>query len=202
LTLDWGPIKGSEMTLTRLKRDLPDLVRIVGETPNRREAVQAGGNLGAFAKYLATEFAAVYTFEPDPHTFPLLVANAPESNIIKIQAALGDARNLVSTEWGVGSKCHEGTVRVEGPGIIPTFRIDDLALRHCDLICLDVEGWEMHAVRGALDTIENCRPVLSVEINKCIERTEFTGDDLRMLISSLGYRMAFKVHADEVYLPL
>jgi len=41
--------------------------------------------------------------------------------------------------------------------------IDDLGLDACDLIQLDVEGFEAKVLQGASQTITRCRPVIMVE---------------------------------------
>ena len=56
-----------------------------------------------------------------------------------------------------------GAYFVNGNGNIPTLLIDDLNLTECDLIMLDVEGYELHALNGAIETIKKYGPVICVE---------------------------------------
>lgn len=52
---------------------------------------------------------------------------------------------------------------------VPQFTVDSLVQRldldRVDLMKIDVEGRELDVLRGAVDTIERCRPVLVVELN-------------------------------------
>jgi FkbM family methyltransferase len=201
---DWTRFAGSQEALKWNRRDLHGLDAVIKLTRGRTAAVQAGGNLGIWPKRLARDFTTVYTFEADPGCFLMLAMNAREPNILKFQAALGAERGLVGTsQIRRDGKLinHEGIRHIAGPGCIPTLRIDDLALPVCDLIYLDVEGWELYALRGAVETIARCRPVLAVEINKNIAFVGFSKEDVRNQIRDYDYRHVLDVSKDEVYVP-
>ena len=55
------------------------------------------------------------------------------------------------------------TINPNKVGNIPQFMIDDLDLSDCDLIWLDLEGYELQALAGALNTIEKFNPVIMAE---------------------------------------
>lgn len=173
---------------------------------HQRVAVQAGGNLGVFAEHLSKLFLSVYTFEPDPTLFSNLchnIGNLP--NVVKLQAAIGSKHELVRTSpkrRDGKPSMHEGVTHVAGPGMLPTIRLDDLELPVCDLLYLDVEGWEFHAIAGALDTIKRCRPVIGVEINTNLTLCGFTPDDLRTIIMTQGYRHELTIRSDEIFVPV
>lgn len=202
---NWTKFQGSEACLKWARRDLETLCRALHFVPQRRVCVQAGGNLGIFPKRLASAFDLVYAFEPDPQLFAAMSHNAPEPNIIKIQAALGADNKPVRMECTrrdkSGRAVHEGLTHVAGSGRIRCKRIDDYKLPVCDLIYLDVEGWEYFALQGAADTIMRCRPVIGVEINRNIEYTGHTAHQLRALILSHGYEHRLTLHSDEIYTP-
>lgn len=203
-TWDWSTFRGSASALKWNRRDLPDLLAAAAVAPQHRVAVQAGGHLGIFPKALAELFDWVYTFEPAADLFAHLMHNAPEPNILKFQAALGDARRMVglSRERRDGKPdAHEGITHVFGEGPIPTLRIDDLNLPVCDLIQLDLEGWEMYALRGAAETIRRCRPVLALEVNKNLGYVGIQQEWLRDAVKALGYRFVKRMHSDELYVP-
>lgn len=204
LDWDWGAFRGSASALKWARRDLPDLAELVSMTARRGVAVQAGGNLGIYPKFLARHFDVVYTFEPAPAIFPLLVQNAPEPNIVRFQAALDEVHTGVTmsqTRRDHKPDAHEGITHVAGPGDIRTLRLDDLELPSCDLLALDLEGWELHALQGATATIARCRPVLSVEVNKNAQYAGVVPEDLRSFLRSLGYRFETHRHSDEFWLP-
>lgn len=204
--MDLKKFTGSALELKWNRKDLDSLKQVVTMVPKRRVAVQAGACLGVFPKYLSSEFAAVYTFEPSPPLFVQMIGNVPESNVIRFQAALGNERGNMLTavckrRASDKNAMHEGMTHLIQGGIIPTMRLDDLALPFCDLIYLDIEGWELYALRGAQETIMRHRPVIGCEIGRAMAYLGITGDELRAHIASLDYKFAVKIRSDEVFIP-
>ena len=119
----------------------------------------AGGNCGVWPKHLSAEFETVDTFEPDPLNFRCLAANAPEENIFKFNAGLG------WDEYPSGMERTDncGAHRIDGAGNIPVMNVDDLRLRGCDFIQLDIEGMEHDALHGASTLIKVHHPVIMIE---------------------------------------
>lgn len=67
---------------------------------------------------------------------------------------------------------------------VPTRTIDSLGLDELDFVKLDVEGHELEALRGAVDTIGRCRPVVLVELEERLAPVRPVLD----LMAGLGYR--------------
>lgn len=201
---DWDGFAGSEYVIKLAKRDLCHLDETVKLTRGRTAAVQAGGNVGIYPKRLAQRFGVTYTFEPAADLWPLLLRNAPEHNIVKIQAALGYERGLVtvSRERRDGKpNAHEGIGYTVPGGIVPTLRIDDLGLPACDLIYLDIEGAELPAMRGAVETLARCRPVVGLEVNKNLGFVGLKEKDVHRFMSEHGYRHHKTMGSDQVFIP-
>jgi len=204
---DWQRFKGSPEGLKWNQKELPVLSEVIQMTTSRNVVVQAGGNLGVFPKYLSAHFATVYTFEPEPELFSMMCHNAPENNIIKFQAALGCDREQIrmsrKRRQNDGGNSHEGISHVAGPGSIPTLRIDDLGLKECGLIYLDIEGYELYALQGAGETLQRCRPLLACEINKSLEQMGgITRDTIvNWLRGKHGYEFLKRIRSDEIFVP-
>ena len=197
---------GSDIAIRYALRDLDTIRRALSLFQGRTACVQAGACLGVFPQYLSQVFKTVYTFEPDFKLFKKAQENAPQDNIRWFNAAIGCKRMLVGTSDrrrdGTNNPTHEGLTHVvEGAGAIPILKIDDLDLPVCELICLDLEGYEMQALKGSCATIERCKPVLVVDINKQVRHSGLTEDQLRNFICSKGYEMRFRSHSDEVFTP-
>lgn len=176
-----------------------DLDRVYPHVKQFDVAVQAGGNCGIWPADLARKFRVVYTFEPDPVNFRCLCANAPAENIFKFNAALGLARGTVGLDL---RPTNVGAHQVNGSGDIPTMRIDDLALNACDLIYLDIEGYELPALHGARETIERCRPVIVVEDKGMSERYGIKqGEVEKMICGDFRYRVVDRPNRDVVMAP-
>lgn len=142
-------------------------------------AVQAGGHSGVFPRILSTLFETVYTFEPDGYSFHCLVNNCNLDTIKKFNCALGGTHDMLYQkyrgQYNMGVNNYglpiEGedpitlvrdVVNSDEPALvnIPQIRIDDLGLENCDLIHLDVEGYEGNVIDGATQTIEKFKPLL------------------------------------------
>jgi hypothetical protein len=146
----------------------------------RRVAIQAGGAMGMFPKRMAQVFDAVYTFEPTSESFNCLAFNCREENIIPFHAALGEKANCIV-----------------GEGIVPTIRIDDLGFKACDLLMLDIEGYELFALRGAIETIRKCHPVIVLEDKGCAQLNNFgypRGAVAKYLEKEAGYTVHSRIH--------
>lgn len=155
--------------------------------------IQAGGNCGLTVKEFSDKFKTIYTFEPDPVNFYCLNLNVQSPNVIKSQSCLGKERKLVEmTNSGLESDCGAWYVSNESTkskGVIPTIMIDDLSLRDCDLICLDVEGFEYNVLLGATATIRNLRPIICLEnCQSWALRYSANGvNDSNALLKQMGY---------------
>ena len=165
---------------------------------NKREiAVQAGGNCGIFPRYLADKFKFVYTFEPEGENFNCLVNNATAGNIIKFQAALGTSHHV--PVGLVYDPKNAGGHHVSLNGIIPVMSVDSLNLPACDLLQLDIEGFEYFALKGAEETIKKYSPVIMIEHKKHAQRYGMKPEDVINFIESLGYIRKQEVRRDIIF---
>lgn len=170
------------------EEQIPTIMQYVKE---RNTCVQAGGALGMAPLIYSNHFKTVYTFEPNSRNFYFLNRNVMRDNVIKINAILGEKHGLA----GIGENTTEtnrGIFRVESEGIIPTFRVDDLCLKSCDLIHLDMEGYEEYALRGAKMTIDRFSPVI---VGEGIGGREPCTSFLEMM----GYKFVKNVASDAIY---
>lgn len=159
-------------------------------------AVQAGGNMGVWPKYMAKRFKTIYTFEADPVNFYCLARNIDELNVIKFQAALGFERKLVDLRR---EPQNAGAHFVEGSGSIPTLRIDDLGLTECDFIMLDIEGYEFQALLGAEETIRKFKPLISIEDKGLSDKYGTPeGHIEKWLGEKFGYEVVARPHRDVI----
>ena len=191
----WWPSHDFECKAS-VEHFIDDAAWIMGFCTNFDVAVQAGGNVGMWPKKLAEKFKTVYTFEPDNINFQCLVRNCTEPNIVKIQAGLGDKHSM----FGLQTTRHNcGAHFVDGEGIYPTFRIDDLKLPKCDLIQLDIEGFEFFAIQGGFLTMTNHRPVIVMEIKGLGEKFGYTDYDVEVYMQRYGYEISGRRHRDVVF---
>tara|TARA_R110000868_G_scaffold411243_1_gene702510 strand:- start:3639 stop:4289 length:651 start_codon:yes stop_codon:yes gene_type:complete len=181
-----------------VRSELPVLLSLV---PKKGVVVQAGGNGGIWVRELAAHFGRVYTYEPDPINFRCLVHNCPFPNVVFTNGAVGDKTDFLKMRHINGNP---GAAQVESGGIIPVHRIDNLGLDACDLLQLDIEGFEHEALRGAAQTIEMHRPVICLEMQKVDLAAQYGSSNAAIegWLTERGYRLERRMHMDNVFVPL
>lgn len=188
----------SDQSCWNYMQSQPDLPHVVsGYVENKNVVVQAGGNCGFYVKQYAGLFETVYTFEPDPVNFYCLNLNVTQQNVFKIQACLGASHGTVGLDNYLSDV---GATHVKGEGKLPVFLIDDLNLNACDLIHLDIEGFELFALQGAKKTIERFKPVLCFEHHEdWSRRYEYGLNELENEIFRYGYKFIGRAYNDKIY---
>lgn len=156
----------------------PTIIHYVGN--DRGLVLQAGGNCGMYPMLHSYQFERVITFEPDPVNFYCLSENCKTHRVSKFNAAVGERAE--TTTMGIVTPDNVGMHKVGHGGIIvQSLPIDALQLVDLSLLHLDVEGYELPALRGARQTIEQCRPVIAIEISE-------DEQEIRELLTLLNYR--------------
>jgi len=160
--------------------------------------VQAGGNMGVWPWILARKFKHVLTFEADPVCFPFLLENtANVPNVEAFHAALMDESSTV--HMANDQPNNLGAQYVQPGGSVLSTTIDSMYLSSCDLICLDIEGAEMKALKGAVETIALFNPVIVVEDKGLSSRFgSAKGDIEKWLGAQFGYKVVARPHRDVV----
>lgn len=163
-----------------------------------------GANIGLMSLLAAHKIGAkgvAVAFEPVSATYEKLQKNCslnPQfSNIQTVRAAVSDANGKQEIFiTGPGRDAWNSLVPAEGMQceIIETFRLDDLMsnekfeLPHPDLLKIDVEGWEIHVLRGATETLKKYKPVLLIEFTASnLEAAGASCAELASELTKLGY---------------
>jgi FkbM family methyltransferase len=167
-----------------------------------------GAHAGQYTKIFSrlAHRGRVFAFEPGSYARSILRVALYLNrckNVAIIPMALGDSDDIAiltlpvkrvgSYGFGLahlGANTRWSNVRLE---VVAQTRIDRFVevmhLDRLDFIKADIEGWEMHLVRGGLESIARFRPVMMVEMtNEALARG---GDDLSSAYSAiekLGYR--------------
>ncbi|MEI7848571.1 MAG: FkbM family methyltransferase [Chloroflexota bacterium] len=137
--------------------------------------IDVGSNIGTHAVFFAQKVnpgGMVYAFEPQRVTFEYLCANLALNgllNVVPVQAGVGDRHAEVNIPVLDPTVLQNfGCLNIEGHAVgdlVKILPLDSLGLKRCNLIKIDVEGMESQVLRGAEQTIRNCKPFLFVENN-------------------------------------
>jgi hypothetical protein len=73
-----------------------------------------------------------------------------------------------------------------------------LKLDHCDLIQLDIEGYEMFALRGAKETIKKFHPLICIEYVH-FQHYDTDNKEVDNFLFSNGYELVAKYVTDRIY---
>lgn len=159
-----------------------------------------GANIGEVTLKMADRVGPsghVYSFEPDEITFDKLKRNLGLNNRSNIQInriGLGDKSEELVLEPQVSF--NRGGARIQkhlSQGQrIPMTTLDDYALDHhltrLDLVKIDVEGFELHVLRGATRVIQQHHPTLFIELNDDNLREQgSSAAELISFLAGMGY---------------
>jgi protein O-GlcNAc transferase len=146
------------------------LTYIAQKYPINGTILDIGANIGNHSLFFATflRFEHIVAFEPNKDNYELLCKNlSAELETIRCRAfnyAVGEKDQRVGLKslndrnqgmWQVDLETNDKSVEMVK---LDTFAYDDVTL-----IKIDVEGWELAVLHGAIHTIRKCKPVIFVE---------------------------------------
>ena len=140
-----------------------------------------GANMGTFTTWLANSFPTgrVYAFEPQRAVFQILCGNMAINNLYNVYPynfALGaeettvefDEPNYFSKEdFGTFSLKEQIIKNTSNKLVVEVHTLDWFFSRYkvpkLDLLKIDAEGMDMDVLRGAINTIEQFKPIIFIE---------------------------------------
>ena len=133
-----------------------------------------GANIGYHTTGLASWCKEVHSFEAHPDNYKLLKLNVENTpGIFTYNTAIGNGTEplTITPLDQLTEENNFGFARIAETGIsIPQIRLDDVpGLTPPTIMKIDVEGYEIHVLKGAEKTIKTHMPVMSIE---AMENTE------------------------------
>lgn len=177
------------------------IVKLASERPGEL-VLDIGANIGCISQALIAVGFEVEAFEPQPAVFELLERNVAstlqEPPSIKCHnIALGSRSGTAQMPLVDYSKRNNfgGLGIGQGHGLRVELRtLDSFNYSNVGLIKLDVEGYEEEVLRGAVETIARCKPIIYLEADRGEKLTA-----LATFLSSLGY--AYVTHNPPLFSP-
>lgn len=160
-------------------------------------AIDIGANIGTYSLFLshiATE-GKIFAFEPSRDTYKFLLKNSNGiQNIFPVNMAASN-KCAVATFYNATDNAYSGLKDTGKKPIVATedvltIRLDDFTrlfkLERIDFIKIDVEGNEDEVIEGAIETIQQYKPIVLAEI--CDEKNSASNPEKTMhRIIELGY---------------
>jgi FkbM family methyltransferase len=134
-----------------------------------KDVIDGGAFIGDSALMFLQTYSVgrVFAFEPEKHNYQLLLETKiinNDSSIIPINSGLSD----VNENKSILCNGPASTVTDKGTEIIKVITIDTYIKEHqninVSLIKLDIEGYELKAIKGAVETIKKFKPILLISI--------------------------------------
>jgi FkbM family methyltransferase len=163
--------------------------------------VDAGANIGIYSEFLSHCVGPtgwIHSFEPDPHNFARLHAALSETpnvrlNKLALSDRTGESTLYVSDDLNVDHRAYptEGEPRREVA--IRSVRLDGYfrPRERVDLIKMDIQGYELHALRGAERVLqENTSIKLLLELwPHGLKQAGTTWNDLITYLKDRGFEL-------------
>lgn len=192
-----------------------DTIEYIRKHHNGGDIVHAGTYFGDFLPGISSTCSddqIIWAFEPNPESFhcaQVTILLNRISNVCIKNAGLGENSNVkmlfqTHNKDGIplGGGSHfsdQASSSQNGGEDIDIVAIDDIIPkdRNVSIIQLDVEGFEEVALKGALETIRRCQPILILEIIP--NSTLLTDVFFQKIIVGMGYKEQGKLHGNVVY---
>jgi FkbM family methyltransferase len=168
----------------------------------KRVALDIGAHVGLTTLHWQSSFNHVIAIEPMPDHYRCLVENTKKFNNIKTYNF--GICNEQSVMYGAYKNNNSGSFQLLDDNFkqprgqkkktlyeIKTCRIDDFDFNEIDLIKIDVEGWELEVIKGAVKTLTNNRPVMMIEFtggNNGKSFHKYDEQDFLNIIKDLNYK--------------
>jgi len=153
---------------------------ILEALPHFGTFVDVGANIGIWSYPFSKTFDNVIAYEPSPRNLECLYKNVDGITIHEV--GLGDISttlNFVDSVDNCGN-AHIVNKKKKHSYEIEVRKLDDEQLQECNLIKIDVQGYEWPVIQGAMKTIEKYTPWVIFEPNQDV-------DDMVRYFKSLNY---------------
>ena len=173
----------------RLDHDQNSLPVILEHIKEGDVVIDAGAFIGdhtiAYTKAVGTK-GVVIAFEPNPTAFQCLVHNCPSVHAFNygLSSEAGSSFLQINDNVGASSLGKSGEA-------VKLMRLDELNLDRLDFIKLDVEGYEVEALKGGINLIDKFRPKMWIEVNSyALDKQGSSAVDLLNAVIAMGYKFS------------
>ena len=157
------------------KREKVDTEIVKKELKKGMKVIDIGSNIGYYALLeagIVGEEGKVYSFEPDPRNIRLLKKNIKLNNFQEIiefyPLAVSNQNSFqdfyLNKRSNVSSMISSENLSAEETIKVKTIKIDDFNQKDIDFIRMDIEGYEVKAIDGMMNTLRETKKKLKILI--------------------------------------
>ena len=184
-------------------KDAAEIREAVRAMPRGGVMFDLGANFGYYAITIATALegdCCIYAFEPNPPTMRRFRKNLELNSTRGVYPCETGLSDVPGRAFVVEQPAHSGAAYLDqavntAPGAPAGIQLATLDLffeQHnidrLDLIKMDIEGAELRALRGGIESIRRFRPVILIELNPdTLERDGCSVRDVVVFLENLGY---------------
>lgn len=166
---------------------------------SRKQKFNTVLDIGAWCGTWSAEFAPyckkIYAIEPDRTHFECLLKNLIQfDNVELLDYAMGDTETKVSLTDDDFTQAR----RIISSGNLLMKTVDSFKFENVDLIKIDVEGFEMNVLRGAKNTLKNCK-FLMIELNNNSKKYDSSNAEIEKYLLSQGFTTLIDKWPDKVF---
>lgn len=166
-----------------------------------RVAVDVGAHVGFWTRDMAEKFDMVFAFEPAPDTYDCLIKNTCDlGNVVCAPQAVGDEIGFCVVTENDTNNTGSRYVQKAPQGVM-MITLDSIKFPVCDLLKVDVEGFELQVLQGAEELIEDNAPVIVMECDKSFSHARYgiSKGEAKRYLESLGYDEVARLRPDRVF---
>ena len=158
---------------------------------SKRNCIDIGSHVGLWTRELASKFEQVYCFEPNPVFIECFKKNITETNVQLFQYGLSNNEHTASMNET------NSTMMNDEPGSIQCRTLDSFNLNNIDFIKIDVDGFEVKVLSGAIESITRNKPAINIEMKK--EKRPSICMEIRKILGGLSYYQRRRTRSDIIW---
>lgn len=154
-----------------------------------------GAWCGTWSNAISRYSNLVHAFEPDQLHYDCLIKNIND-NVVAHHCAVGSNKSRVSLTAEQKNFTQGKRIIPEGEILMTT--VDSFAIKNIDLIKIDVEGYEMEVLKGAMKTLETVK-YLMIELNNNTKKYGSNNIEIEKYLDSIGFKVLMDHWPDKVF---
>jgi len=161
--------------------------------------LDCGANVGIYSHFFHQKLNIknIIAIEPQEINCQYVKLNAPNATVYN--AAVSD--RITTGQLNVVNSWNSGATRIlesnDDESSIQIITIDALEINDLSFMKVDVEGFELKVLKGAVDTLARCKPVIYVEVHPDILQPSW--QEFYSFVNDISYRIEKTFHGYDIF---